>query len=166
MKKIFSMGFAALMTVGMFGAAMADGFYVSGSVTHSGEGTTAFGEDTIRGLGAGVGYDLSSWLAVEANYDYFGKPGTILKGYTASVVVDPVLVNISGMPVHGIASVGYTAVQIGEGGIDDAGVAYGVGLGFGVTENVAVIVDYTFRDFDSDGDTDFSTAGVGIKYDL
>ncbi len=165
MKKIFSMGFAAIMAVGMFSTAMADSFYVSGSATHSGEGKSAFGADTIHGGNIGLGYDVSSWLAVEADYDYFGKvDGTALKAYTVWTVADSVFTKIGSVPVHAIVRVGYTGVQVGEGRVNNKGVAYGAGLGFGVSENVDIIVDYRFRDIDTDGSVDMSTAGLGVKY--
>jgi len=175
MKKMI---FAALAVFTLAGVANAEGFYgtVKGSVTQTEIGN--FEADNVYGGGVGIGYNLTDWVAVEGTWDYLGEDtvsGIDVEGksYGGWVVVDPTVATVSGIAIKPMARVGFVNTEVSGGGlsINDTALAYGAGLGLGVTENVDIVAEWTRRVIDKDAyggvdDIDFDTYSLGLKYNF
>lgn len=170
--------FAAIAAFAVAGVANAGGFYgtVNGSVTDYNEDDV----DNTYGGGVGVGYNLTDWVAAEVTYDYLGKEsigGTDVTTTSYGVwgVVSPTVATVGGVDVKALARVGYVNTEVDPDGfdsVDDNALAYGAGLGFGVSENLDIVAEWRRRSIDGDqigagaDDADFDTYSLGLKYNF
>ena len=168
MKKMFGIVLAVFAMFGTVTATAGD-IYITGQATYTDNDDL----DNSNGAGVGIGYSFTEWFAVEATYDYLGvgkeADGFKFDGNSIGVwaVADPTITKIGSMPLKAIGRVGVTRTELNsnEGDVDDTNLAYGVGLGLGVTKNVDVLAGYTWRTVDVGGaDLDMGTASVGLKY--
>ncbi len=171
MNKTFAIILA--MSVMIFGSTAYAGAYITGQASNT---NFDFGDggdiDSTFGGGVGVGFDLSSWLAIEATADHLGsdiESGTKYQTRAATVwfVVDPTIAKIGSMPLKVTARAGYarTEFKFSGGEITDSDPAYGAGVALGVSNNTEVFLDYRQRSIESGGETlDFQTTNLGLKY--
>ncbi|NAX23258.1 porin family protein [Vibrio sp. V39_P1S14PM300] len=133
--------------------------------------------DVMQGL---VGYRFNQYLAVEGGYINFGKYGSSVAnaktdGYTAGLkVTAPVMDRVDVYAKGG--QLWYTTdydVAGLSGSEDDQGVFAGAGVGFKVTDNLLVNVEYTWYDVElnakdvangADTETDLKQASLGVEY--
>jgi opacity protein-like surface antigen len=167
MNKIFGIVLAVVATIGMVSTASASDFYVTGNVadTHV-KGDSAFSNESETGGGIGIGYDINSWLAVEATYDHLAdEGGSRVQSGAVWAVVDPTITTVANMPLKATARAGYAYTDIsGNDSFSDTQPAYGVGLALGVSDNMDVTVGYVRRTNVGRDDVDLDTASLGVKY--
>ncbi len=180
MNKIFAIVIGMVMMVGT-AHAYKPVDYVTGTVTYNDIDLDVNGFGTVNidktvGVTVGAGKDIfKNWLAVEGTYGQTGEAsigGTDLgevKTIGVWLVADPTIFKINHMPVKAIARVGgvYNKVNThGLGNFYDTGMAYGVGVGLGITKKLDVILDYRVMDVDlvSGVDLNIDTVGLGVNY--
>jgi len=171
---------AAVAAFAISGVANAGGLYgvVKGSKTDTDTGSNNVNVDDVYGFGVGVGYSITDWVAVEGTWDYLGEDsfGNIdveAKSYGGWVVVDPTVATVGGVAIKPTARLGFVNTEVSGGGlsVDDTAFAYGAGVGFGVTENMDVVAEWTRRTINQDAfggadDIDFDTYSLGLKYNF
>ncbi len=187
MNKTFGIILAVVATFSA-GSAFAGDVYVTGAVTGTdlgvSDGNTS-GFDRTIGANIGIGMNINEWLAVEGTYDYLGSNDFTYQGqydnfsnnnavssnydaraFTGWVVVDPTVVTIASMPLKVIGRVGYanTKINYDGGSVSDNQLAYGAGVGLGVTKNIDVVLDYRVYEINNNANVDLNTIGLGAKY--
>ncbi len=171
MNKIFTIIVAMVM---MVGTAHANDFYGTGSITRSDIDVNSTHFDITTGFNVGGGMNLNNWLAVEGTYSQSGEASAFgingdVKTIGAWIVADPTIIKINKMPLKFIARVGavYNNVYIHNStNVYDTGMAYGAGLGLGVSKRLDVILDYRTMDVDlvPGAELQVDTVGLGVNY--
>ncbi len=178
MKQIFAILFAMVMMVGT-AHAYKPVDYVTGSVTRSDVDVNNVNLDHTTGFSVGAGKNIhDKWLALEATYAQTGEVtigGTDIgevKTIGVWIVADPTIIKINTMPVKFLARVGgvYNNVNIHNSpNVYDTGLAWGAGIGLGVTKHLDVILDYRSMDIDTPiagVDLEVDTVGLGLVYNF
>ncbi|RQW63494.1 porin family protein [Vibrio viridaestus] len=184
MKKLLPVatGAFALLTLSGFAQAADNdyGLYVGGNygyVKVDGQDDFDDDNDVYQGL---LGFRFNKYLALEGSYIDFGDYGksgasASTDGYTAALkVIAPIgeRVELYGKGGQLWYNTDYSVLGV-NGSRDDEGVFAGAGVGFKVTDNFLVNVEYTWYDADIDADavsngadteTDFKQASVGVEY--
>jgi len=139
------------------------------TITETGSDWNPFVDDSATGasvaLGMGVLPSIMSDLSVEVELGYMGgriDGGTMSRG-GVYLVADPMLFKLGSTPVHAVVRGGYSLINL-KGTIEN-GFLFGAGLGFEVTDNISLIVDYR-RQFSIVFKNSNNTLGVGMKYNF
>lgn len=178
MKKILAILFAMVMMVGT-AHAYKPVDYVTGSVTNSDVDVNGTKIDSTTGFSVGAGKNIhNKWLALEGTYSQTGEievggndVGEV-KTIGVWIVADPTIIKINTMPLKFLARVGgvYNNVNVHNGqNAYDTGIAWGAGVGLGVTKHLDVILDYRTMDIDtpiSGVDVGVDTVGLGLVYNF
>ncbi len=183
MKKIFAILFATFAMVGLAQAGAGHSpTYVTGAVTSNDlDNNPGMHIDKTTGWTLGAGHDIygKKWLAVEGTYGqsgelkgsapHYGNVEGEIKTIGVWIVADPTIFKINHMPVKAIARVGgvYNNVNLhGQPNFYDTGLAYGAGIGLGITKKIDVILDYRVMDIDivPGQDLDVKAVGISLNY--
>lgn len=170
---------AAIAAFAISGVANAGGLYGTLKGSRTSPDVQGVNTDAVYGGGVGVGYNITDWVAVEGTWDYLGEDdffGTDIeaKSYGGWAVLSPTVATFGSVAIKPMVRVGFVNTELSGGGasIDDTGLAYGAGLGFGVSENMDILAEWTRRTIDGDAigagadDIDFDTYSLGVKYNF
>ena len=131
-------------------------------------------EAQIPSLSAVLGYDLTDWLGLEGRLTKGTSDKTLAVGteierkLSYAAYLKPHMNLMSNLDLN--CYLGYAVNKYDETTAavttktKDSGFAYGAGLGYGVTENVDIILDYIKYDADDHKDNHSIDAGVAYHF--
>lgn len=156
--------------IAMMAAAAATALMAAPAVAHAewyaGAAYTQYDLDgpEVGGLTGRLGYRFSPNFAVEGEgtFGVDDDEGVELNHALGAYAMGILPFGSSGLSAHG--RIGYQTVEVDTplGDADDDGLAYGVGLGWNITERVGLRADYTRME--ADEDTDAISLGAQFNF--